>query len=546
MKKFIAMFLCIITALFTVSCGTPAGVIKDGKTVNVMMVSSGWGRKWIDDIAEAFNELYKEDGYKINILEPRTSFYGASALSEMRLGNESGYDIVITSGVTVQAATNEDFGTCVESLTDIYQSGAINFDGSVDDVLLADKYAKSQEWYLKKGSEYYGFPYTNSIRGLVVNKKVLAKYGINNLPVTTDELFEMYDIINNGVNGVKGMSPAVWAGNNAYGYASPVLYIGLAQLLGVEEYDKYMKMDYLLDSDGKIAADGYKMVENSAIKTVLESLIHQFDPVYSVKGSTTQKHDQAHAQILTGKAAFMHDGNYFFNEASANFSAYLQDLTIVPIPIISQLGVQLKLDGTGDDAKKCDEILSYMSSLVDNGKTAEEIKDAVNAEFSGITVTDEQAERVFEARNVGYDNYTMGYIVKDSPVKDIAKLFLRMLASKDAADIYSKYGMLHIFESASKENKYEFISNAEKINSRISYCADFSFYTDSVRAKTNLNVIAPYNAMLPVTLAEEIGIESVDRRNYELLAASSHQKVIEYFRENWSSLMKQGGYSLAS
>lgn len=546
MKKLAAIFLCIAALTFSFSCGQKnSGVVQDGKTVNVMMVSSGWGRDWIDDIAAAFNELYEEDGYRINILEPRANFMGTAALSEMRLGNSTGYDLVITDGVTVQAATNEEFGICVESLSDIYELGAINFDGTEDTVPLKEKYKQSQDWYLKKGDEYYGFPYSNSIRGLVINTTVLDKYGITTLPVTTDELFEMYDIIYNGANGVSGMAPAVWAGANAYGYANPVLYVGLAQLMGIEEYDRYMKMDYLLNEDGKIAADGYTMAENPAIKEVLESLIHQFDPVYSVRGSTTQRHDQAHAQILTGKAAFMHDGNYFFNEASVNFSAYLDDMTIVPIPVVSYLGVQLKLDGTGNDRAKCDEILSYMCSLVDEGSTAQEIKTAAEEKFTGITITDEQAQRIFEARTIGYDNYTPGFIIKDSPVKDIAKLFLRMMASKDAAEVYAKYGMMHVFETSEYVSEYEFINNAMRINSQINYYANFTMFTDSVRAKTNLNVIAPYNALLPVTLAEEIGIASPEQRNYALLATNSHNKIIEYFSTNWEDLMRQGGYSLA-
>ena len=90
----------------------------------------------------------------------------------------------------------------------------------------------------------------------------------------------------------------------------------------------------------------------------LEAFIHQYDTIYSYVGSTTQKHDQAHAQLIMGKAAFMADGGYFFNEVKTNFSNFLPNMRIIKQPTVSALGTIMKLDWTGNDKEKCEEILA--------------------------------------------------------------------------------------------------------------------------------------------------------------------------------------------
>ena len=547
MKKLLAFLLSVMVVFSCAACaGTAEGIVSDGKTVNVMMIGAGYGKEWLEDVARAFENAYKDEGYKINILEPRSTFMGSSALSEMRLGNSTGYDLVFPSAVSVQQVTDQEFGVCAEPLTDIFDKPAINFDGSLADKKLSETYAKSEDWMLKIGDEYWAFPYVSSFRGLVCNTKVLSKYGIEEMPRTTDELFEQFDIIMNGANGVAGMAPITWGGGNAYGYALPSLYMGIAQMMGTEDYEEFFRLDYLLDENGKIKRDGYKVIQNPDIKEVLETLIHSFDPVYSVKGSTTQNHDQANAQVVSGKAAFMFNGEFFFNESRVNFSKYLNDIDFTPVPIISELGVKIKLDGTGNDREKCDEVLSYMSKLIDEGNDKATVKTKTQEQFTDIELTDEQVDRVYDARTIGYGSYSQAYIIKDSPVKDIAKLFLRMLASKDAADAYAKYGMLSAFYPGEMDvDEYEFLKSVNQMSNTIEYFAIAAQRPGSVRLKTNMFLIPPYNAMLPVTIAAEIGIQKPEERDYSALAQTMYEKICDNVETNWEKLVGQGGYTLA-
>ena len=366
------IFSIVLSAVFLgsagvlASCGEKPGVVNDDKTLNVAMYKGGYGSGWIMEIEEAFEKLYATEGYKINILEPRTNLEGRTALSEMRLTMDSGVDLYLTtSSVTVEDVLDEEYGVCVENMDALYASKPINFDGSEGSKTLEELYNASESWKItdEKGS-HWSYSYVGSVRGIVCNTKILSQYGITQLPRTTDELFEAYDAIYYGANGKGGTSstgiyPTTWGGDNAFAYSLNSLYTNMAQIMGADEYDEFFKMDYILENEETLK-NGYQMYANEDFKEVLEVFIQQYDTAYSTLGSSTQKHDVAHGKLVMGNAAFMTDGEFFFNEVRVNFSNKLNDIAFINIPVISYLGEKLKLDGTGSDAEKCDEILRYM------------------------------------------------------------------------------------------------------------------------------------------------------------------------------------------
>ncbi len=549
-KKVVALALCCCMATPLAACGgDSSGVVKEVDTINIMMVNTGWGTAWIEDAKEKFEALYAEEGYKVNILPAKSTFQGASALGEIRLGYEkTGYDIVISNGYTVQQLTDPDYGVAVEPLTDVMQSKTIGFDGTLGDDNIEDLYNNSQAWRLKIDDTYWGVPYTSDVRGLVCNMKVLNKYGITEMPVTTDELFEDFSTIYNGANGKAGMRPVVWGGANAYGYALPSLYNAVAQLMGVEDYEEFYSLDYLLNEDGTIKADGYNHLNNDSVKEAINVTMHEFDVAYSAAGSLTQKHTHAHAAIITGKAAFMFDGNFFFNEVSTSFSSYLKDVRFCPTPIVSKLGVDLKLDGTGNDRAKCDDILSFMCKNVDEGKSVAEIKSLTETEFS-ITLTDEQVNKVVESRGIGHGGESFLNVMKGSPNVEISKLFIRMLLSEDSAkEIYAKYGMLSpTYTDIEIDNDYQFIVDSYSVKNSCKFLTTSQLYPNSVRAKANLFLIPPYNALFPVSVNDDMGaIKNANNRNYDALTDTVFNKVTSTTSKNWATYMGNGGYKLGN
>ena len=530
------------------------GVSNDANTINVAWCVQGYGTGFVTEVADAFNALYKEQGYKVNLLDPDSTLKGRTALSEMRLGTLTGVDVYMPEVVNVQDVLDEEYGICVEDLNDMYDVGYINFDGTEGETPLKDLVNNSGKYLImdEKQENYYGYGATMTTRGIVCNTKLLAKYGITEMPRTTDELFDAYDAIYNGANGRGGTSetgiyPTTWGGDNASTYAINSLYTNLAQMLGSAAYDEFFMMDTLLE-EGKNLADGYQMYDNENIKDVLEVFIQQYDTVYSTPGSIGQDHHAAHAKIITGKAAFMTDGEFFLNEVRANFSQYLNDVTFINIPVMSKLGVNLKLDGTGQDAEKCDDVLSAIIKGIDSGKDNATIKTEIETEFSVVLDIDTQIERVRDARGIAYsDGVGWGwYVTKGTEKKDICELFFRMLASPDAARIAAKYGMLSAYSILdNSEYKWEFTKGAANILKTFTYGSTASLVPGTLRQKTNLFLLPSYDATLAVTINTAIGVtDSPTKRNYATLAQTCYERVKNDAQSNWSKYMARAGYTL--
>lgn len=557
MKKtrILALTLCSLTALSALgatACGKESkGVVKDVKTLNVAMCNAGYGSAWINELKEKFELVYRDEGYKINILEPRNNLTGATALSEMRLGTQTGVDLYLTAGVTAEDVTDEEYGVCAEKLNDLYDKGAINFDGSVDETPIKE-YAANYKGWVAIGDDYYDYFYFSSPFGVVANVKVLADYGITELPRTTDELFDCYDAIYNGANGkpdskTSGIYPTTWGGDNAAGYAPNSLLVHIAQMMGNEAYEEFTTMNAVAE-DPDMLANGYTMYENTDLKDALEVFARQYDVMYSTKGSETQKHDVAHSRLVTGKAVFMTDGEFFFNEVKANFTSKLNDITFMNVPVISKLGVKLKLDGSGADAAKCDDILSYMIQLVDEGKDNATVKASTQTQFS-VTLTDEQVQRVVDARKVvPMSLESDSYIVKGSPKKDIAELFLRMMASKDAANVMSKYAMGSAYHSADPQaDEYRFIQDAHKVWSSSTYRIARNNKLGTVRKKINMFAIPGKTTAIVVDMMAAMGIEAnedITTRDYAYWANKFYEDAKSEARSKWTWYLERGGYTV--
>ena len=558
-KKLLALSLGVMmlgSAGLAAGCSKErAGVSDDAGTINVAWHVSGYGEGFIREVAEAFNKLYKEQGYKVNLLDPDSTLYGRTALAEMRLGMATGVDVYLPGTVRIEDVLDPEYGICVEDLNDLYTKPYINFDGTEGTEPLANslKDTNGKAYIMDREKEnYYGFGHVLSTRGVVCNMKVLKNYGITEAPRTTDELFDAYDAIYYGANGrggsaETGVFPTTWGGQNAYGYAMNSSYTHLAQMLGSEAYDAFYKMDNLVQ-DGTVSADSWKMYENEAIKDVLEVFIQQYDTAYSVRGAVGQDHHKAHSQIITGKAAFMTDGEFFLNEVRANFSQYLNDVTFVNIPVMTKLGVNLKLDGTGLDREKCDDILSAIVKGIDEGKDNATIKSEVDAAFS-ITLNEEtQVERIRDARGCAFSTGTGSgyYITKGTQKKEICELFFRMLASPDSAKVLSKYGMLSAYSFIdASEYQYQFTRDAATIVKNFTYGVTGTPYNGTLRNKTNLFLFPGYSATMPVTIATEIGVVSDPAtRDYAALAQTAYSTVTGDAQKNWKTYMERAGYTL--
>ena len=139
LKKLLAMLLAVVSCFTFTACGDPGngggggggGDHDPAKTVNVLISKGGYGDGYIKDVATAFNTLYANDGYYVNVEKPRDGFGTAAALAEMRLpASTTGLDLVLPGSVFIYDVLNAEYGRCVEEITDVWQSTTINFDGT--------------------------------------------------------------------------------------------------------------------------------------------------------------------------------------------------------------------------------------------------------------------------------------------------------------------------------------------------------------------------------------------------------------------------------
>lgn len=480
-KRLIAIVSLVIVFAFTtlVSCGknnnsanggddeSDGGSVEVSETVvNVRAYKGGYGTAWLYDIADKFAETYKDKGYRINIMKPSSDIAGTVVSNELSIGG-GGIDLYLAG--PVKPTVVADY---VEDLTDgVYNKAPISFDGTEEDVLYKDKIVKGMSDYFYINGKQLGTPYMTATNGLVVNKTKLAKYGLT-LPKTTDELVACFDKILTGEGTNMGDSfkskiyPHTFLAS-ANGYPTTFQYTLLAQYLGYDKYIEFLN----LEKDGKdMITDGYKVYENTDFIDIYEDLYKIFDQIYATDGIKNQDTGAAQAKIMTpnGGAVFYMCGDWFLNEEKKDYKNYLNDVTFIKYPIISALGTKLFGSRTNLNLSEvdADKLLSYIVDLADENKTAAEVVSMVKSE-KGYNITEADATRILEARglyyNRGYEHNA--YVTKNSKSKDVAFLFLRYLASDDAAQfILDEANTTTPFVSDFKSNSsFEFVNNAAEI-----------------------------------------------------------------------------------
>lgn len=469
----IAMVLVCLT-LTSVACGgsgdkDPDNSGDSGKivvsptVVNVRVYKGGYGTSWIYDIAEKFGETYKDQGYSINIMKPSSDISGTVVINELSTGG-NGIDLYISGPVKPTLVSEY-----VEDLTEeVYNKAPIKFDGTEETVLYKDKIVAGMTEYFTVDGKIVGTPYMTATNGLVVNKTKLAKYDLS-LPNTTDELVSCFDTILTGNGTSMGNSfksniyPHTFLAS-ANGYPTTFQYTLLAQYLG---YDKYLEFLNLSKDGEDMITDGYTVYQNTDLIDVYEDLYRIFDQIYATDGIKSQDTGTAQAKVMnpTSGAVFYMCGDWFLNEEKKDYKNYLNDITFIKYPVTSALGTKLFGSGTTLNLSDsdADKLLSYIITLADANKTAAEVVSSVKSE-KGYTITEAQATRVLEARglyyNRGYEHNA--YVTKNSKSKDVAYLFLRYLASDDAAQlILDEANATTPFKSNYTSNsQYEFVNNA--------------------------------------------------------------------------------------
>ncbi len=508
MKKFISTALAFMLSLgcvAAVGCGggdtgddegnNGAAVVNDEKTVNLRLYKAGFGDAFIYELKKNFEAVYAEEGYKINVLTPTYGSAGTAMVQEMSRGyDKTGVDLYITGAITPNMVSEYgEYGLVCEELEEsVWNQTAINYDGTESETVISERILSDYEPFLRADNgKMYGFNWAQTTAGLVVNTKKLSAYGVTELPRTTNELFDVFDKILYGVEGLIGGSeetktyPVTYTlksgvGGGA-GYQDCAMLSWFSQY-DIDTYNEFLRMQHKTEDGWVDMEEGYKVFENESLLKSLTAGFEFMDMEYSAYGSKTQTLDQAQGLLMKeagrkqNNAVFMLNGDWFLNEVKANYSKYLHDITFMNVPVISSLGIDVFGAATSynlsDEA--CDELLSYICKLVDENKTIEEIIASVKTE-KGIDLTQEDAQRIATARGVGFARGIehLAFMTKDTTKKHIASLVLRMMASDDFAETFmvKANASSPYTKDVQAVSEYKFVNDAQKITSNIHYRA---------------------------------------------------------------------------
>ncbi len=528
MKKFnriavSALALLLAGATFPACKGD--GTVKDPMTLNVKMLKAGWGEEWVYELKAAFEKVYKDEGYKVNIIDPTIDMRGSTVINDLYMGySKSNTDLYITGDITApQVGTQNTMETgeaLVEDLGElVYNQPAIGFDGADEKVKIKDKLsAETNDWIrdtlsYDSDQKYYGLPYINSNAGLVVNVTKLAEYGFNETPRTSQEVIDMATAIYVGTDDMEDAYtedtfPFTYFNNDGVqgGYGITWMYAMIAQH-NYEEYKNLMNFSKTVEnvSVDMTMEEVMASYSSKSVHSSLEFMGFAFDPNLASYGSKTQDLDGAQATVMQGGAVFMANGEWFLNEVRANYDN-VEDVTFVNYPLNSLIGKEEFGAGTSlnlSDAE-ADVLLSYIVKLVDENTEIADIISKVSTE-KGKTVSEESVTRIAKARGMHYSRGVEAqcYVTKGTTKLDMVTKFLRMMASDDAAEmITTSANGTSMFATAGNANaELDFVKSAASINVN-KYASPYRWFPGGQRKRMTKSSMFQKNTQMLGTIIE--------------------------------------------
>lgn len=439
--------------------------------VRIRVYDAGYGTDHLNAIISKFEEAYADKGYKIVIDKANSTFQATAPLTEMSVGFENNkIDMYYVGNLTNAQIINQYMlGDDVKTadLTDVFESAPILTDGSEGEGTLKDKlidgiwegfqvdlgYAKTQNAdYGKYEGKNFVVPFYSQPGGFIINTEKMEQAGLD-IPKTTNELLACIETINDkrkgGDKNFATTYPVSWSGGEAYNYWRAIYDVWYAQCEGVEAYNDFFTLagyaDNLKESYKAYETDGWKQVYN-----LMEVLL---DDSNAPADTLTMDAVSAQDRLLVGKSVFAPCGAWLKSEMGTEYLTDMEHCMLIKTPVISQVGVDLELDGkNGADKALCEKVLSAVVGLIDERKSTDDIIAEISSSL-GVTLTKEQVEGVQTARGIYGETFSSGWVVaEDSQSLDICKLFLRFLAND-----YSIEAMMELASATSAFSKgYEY------------------------------------------------------------------------------------------
>ena len=452
LKKILSLTLAVLMLVgILAACGGSKEVVKNadgstvqGKTAIVAYNSAGYGHQWLETLAEEFNKMYAEEGYKVELKKSMANEINpALEIGKGAERNDTDMYLDASNLETLLEASDRTMrgqGAVLVDMKDtVWNQPAIGFDKQEEAKTIAERFALNPDYvyYNGKREDFHGGVYVLPTGmelvsvGINVNPAVTAQYGYSadNLPRTSDEFNAMCEKIA-ATSKDTGVYAYTWAGGNASGYLAYLFYEYFAQYTGYENFMNFVETKPFTDATVEdIKNEGYKIYEDQGILEAFKAMEPIMKPKYSANGTASMDHMTAQHQLLTGKAGFMILGDWLLAEMKDQYYDEASQCVLMKTPVLSVIGTEAGIT---------DAELSNAVKMIDDGKTDAEIMAAI----SGLDAA--ETARIREARNIfggGEAKIRSGMAIPAyADGRDVAILFARFMCSEDALKVIRNQG----------------------------------------------------------------------------------------------------------
>lgn len=431
-KLLLPAILASLATVAMVGCGKKIEAGGDS-VIQIKAYKGGYGTDFIHEMADKFHSVHPEISFQF--IEESDLVDGEKCGLEIAVPKKNEVDLYFVTGIDINYLIKRSSTvlgkrdvTLLEPLDDVFESKAIGLDGKEEEQTIKSRFFSGFEELCRYDGEFprwrgtmFNLPWADASTGLFVNKAVLDKYNIE-IPLTSNELTTAVEKLY--LEGVpNGNYPFSWGGQNASGYWQYLYITWFAQYIGIEAFNRFMNCD---PGNGKIVEEGYKVYDDVGILRALEAMFPILDLDYSPDGSRSKSHMQAQSEFVSGRSAFMCDGDWVLNEMKRDYYDKAKEIMMIGAPILSSIGEEIGIT---------DAELHTLVECIDEHKTNAEIKALIPS------LTDENIEWVVNARST-HNTVGIGHqmvIPSYSDAKEAAKLFIRFIYSNDGCRIFRNF-----------------------------------------------------------------------------------------------------------
>lgn len=442
MKKFISFLVALFCMCAVFSWGGCKKIANDENTLEIYITNAGYGTEWLNAQIELFQQQnwVKEKYPDLVIPEPQSNSTNTYPFTRIVAGEKANSTDLFFA--TASPGSYYRQNTNFEDLSDVYESTVPGESISVKKKMYPAIY-EYQEVEILNSNEtaYYGIPWVNGTMGLFYNKTKLENIteGHPNiydgvLPRTTEELKKLVADIKPLLS--EGDAPFIFTASA--NYWKNLFVIWWAQYEGLDNYVNYW--EGLAEEDGVLTYSNKIFEQTGRLRSleVIESLINY--PLGNNHSTCVGglDHIQVQADFVLGTGGvFMPVGDWVENEMNSYESD--QVIGFMKTPVISSITEVC-------DSVNEEEELAFVVQCIDEKKDFSQTSALFETEFSG-RLTETDFNKISDARNMFYVNEGhAAYIPSYATAKEVAKDFLRFLATDVSLELYAETGFLSPYQ----------------------------------------------------------------------------------------------------